>query len=259
MLLTKAIHAVLYVLMWSIWKWRNRVTHASEETKNRVLIEDIFLHVQQVSLLWLSNRCKNLQLDWNRWVLAPRERLCLKKAFTLPESTTINEACRWMDVRKVDVLLLTDSKGLLCGILSDRDITTRVVACELDIENTPVSAVMTKNPVFVTLDTHDVEALQKVVPGKFRYLPVVKDEDAGVSALGDVMATQNNDDSLCDEYLSVFRKSQEVLVDIPERITEHGLSSEITQSSGGSSDTSEGSENSGSFEDYGSSGEGLML
>ncbi|GKD23339.1 hypothetical protein Tco_1225042, partial [Tanacetum coccineum] len=54
-----------------------------------------------------------------------------------------------------------------------------------------------------------------------------------------------------------YRQSQEVLVDIPERITEHGLSSEITQSSGGSSDTSEGSENSGSFEDYGSSGEGI--
>ncbi|GJX89930.1 hypothetical protein Tco_0343256 [Tanacetum coccineum] len=50
-----------------------------------------------------------------------------------------------------------------------------------------------------------------------------------------------------------YRHSQEVLVDILERITEHGLSSEITQSSGGSSDTNEGSENSRSFEDYGSS------
>ncbi|GJR47249.1 ALP1-like protein [Tanacetum coccineum] len=50
-----------------------------------------------------------------------------------------------------------------------------------------------------------------------------------------------------------YRQSQEVLVDIPERIIEHGLSSKITQSSGGSSDMSEGSENSGSFEDYGSS------
>ncbi|GJU16123.1 hypothetical protein Tco_1144089 [Tanacetum coccineum] len=56
-----------------------------------------------------------------------------------------------------------------------------------------------------------------------------------------------------------YRQSQEVLVDILERITEHGLSLEITQSSGGSSDTSEGFEYSGSFEDYGSSGEGLML
>ncbi|GKA13750.1 hypothetical protein Tco_0693396 [Tanacetum coccineum] len=56
-----------------------------------------------------------------------------------------------------------------------------------------------------------------------------------------------------------YRQSQEVLVDIPERIIEHGLSSEITQSLGGSSNTSEGSKTSGSFEDYGRSGEGLML
>ncbi|GKD13910.1 callose synthase 5, partial [Tanacetum coccineum] len=56
-----------------------------------------------------------------------------------------------------------------------------------------------------------------------------------------------------------YRQTQKVLVDIPEKITKHGLSSEITQSSGGSLDMSEGSENSGNFEDYESSGEGLML
>ncbi|GKB76585.1 retrovirus-related pol polyprotein from transposon TNT 1-94 [Tanacetum coccineum] len=53
-----------------------------------------------------------------------------------------------------------------------------------------------------------------------------------------------------------IQKSQVVLVDIPENLTEndsivaeHGLSSKITQSPGGSLDTSEGSRNSGSFED----------
>nr|GEU72674.1 retrovirus-related Pol polyprotein from transposon TNT 1-94 [Tanacetum cinerariifolium] len=52
--------------------------------------------------------------------------------------------------------------------------------------------------------------------------------------------------------------TQVVLVDISENlaendsiVAEHGLSSEITQSPGGSSDTSEGSENSRSFEDSG--------
>nr|GEU64543.1 hypothetical protein [Tanacetum cinerariifolium] len=52
------------------------------------------------------------------------------------------------------------------------------------------------------------------------------------------------------------QKSQVVLVDIPENltendsiVTEHGLSLEITQSLCRSSDTSEGSENNGSFED----------
>ncbi|GKB33588.1 hypothetical protein Tco_0872989, partial [Tanacetum coccineum] len=59
-----------------------------------------------------------------------------------------------------------------------------------------------------------------------------------------------------------IQKSQVVLVNIPENlakndsiVAEHGLSSEITQSPGGSSDTSEGSKNSGSFEDSGRSDE----
>ncbi|GKC33982.1 retrovirus-related pol polyprotein from transposon TNT 1-94, partial [Tanacetum coccineum] len=55
-----------------------------------------------------------------------------------------------------------------------------------------------------------------------------------------------------------IQKSQVVLIDIPENdsiVVEHGLSSEITQSLGGSSDTSEGSKNSRSFEDSGRSDE----
>ncbi|GJW36973.1 retrovirus-related pol polyprotein from transposon TNT 1-94 [Tanacetum coccineum] len=59
-----------------------------------------------------------------------------------------------------------------------------------------------------------------------------------------------------------IQKSQVVLVDIPENlaendsiVAEHGLSSEITQSPGESSDTSKGSKNSRSFEDSGRSDE----
>ncbi|GKE59240.1 retrovirus-related pol polyprotein from transposon TNT 1-94 [Tanacetum coccineum] len=59
-----------------------------------------------------------------------------------------------------------------------------------------------------------------------------------------------------------IQKSQVVLVDIPENLVEndsiaaeHGLSSEITQSPGRRSDKSEGSENSGSFKDGGTSDE----
>ncbi|GKF38267.1 hypothetical protein Tco_0118328, partial [Tanacetum coccineum] len=56
-----------------------------------------------------------------------------------------------------------------------------------------------------------------------------------------------------------YRHNQEVLVDISKNrvedinmVVEHGLSSENTQSPGGSSNTSEGSKTSGSFKDYGS-------
>jgi predicted transcriptional regulator len=48
------------------------------------------------------------------------KRLRLSKALTVPESTTILEACRRMAARRVDALLLTDSNALLSGILTDK-------------------------------------------------------------------------------------------------------------------------------------------
>lgn len=45
------------------------------------------------------------------------------------------------------------------------DIATRVIAREIDFINTPVSKVMTKNPIYVLSDTLAVEALQKMVQG----------------------------------------------------------------------------------------------
>ncbi|MED6124725.1 CBS domain-containing protein cbscbspb4 [Stylosanthes scabra] len=110
--------------------------------------------------------------------------LRLSRALTVPDSTTISEACRRMAARKVDSLLLTDSNALLCGILTDKDIATRVIAREVNLDETPVSKVMTRNPVFVLSDTLAVEALQKMVQGKFRHLPVV--ENGEVVAILDI-------------------------------------------------------------------------
>ncbi|XP_027356109.1 CBS domain-containing protein CBSCBSPB1 isoform X2 [Abrus precatorius] len=110
--------------------------------------------------------------------------LRLTKALTVPETTTVYEACRRMAARRVDALLLTDSNALLCGILTDKDIATRVIAKEVNLEDTPVSKVMTRNPVFVLSETLAVEALQKMVQGKFRHLPVV--ENGEVLALLDI-------------------------------------------------------------------------
>ncbi|XP_015616615.2 CBS domain-containing protein CBSCBSPB5 [Oryza sativa Japonica Group] len=111
-------------------------------------------------------------------------RLRLSKALTVPESTTVLEACRRMAARRADAALLTDSNALLCGILTDKDIATRVIARELKIEETPAWKVMTRHPVFVPSETLAVEALHKMVQGKFRHLPVV--ENGEVIAMLDI-------------------------------------------------------------------------
>ncbi|KAJ4966253.1 hypothetical protein NE237_018102 [Protea cynaroides] len=112
------------------------------------------------------------------------KKLRLSKSLTIPEGTTVSEACRRMASRRVDAALLTDANGLLSGIITDKDISTRVVAEGLRTEQTMVSKIMTRNPIFVTSDSLAIEALQKMVQGKFRHLPVV--ENGEVIALLDI-------------------------------------------------------------------------
>ncbi|CAK9250457.1 unnamed protein product [Sphagnum jensenii] len=121
-------------------------------------------------------------------VVSPGERtvkrLKLSKALTIPDTTTVADACRRMATRRVDAALLTDSNAILCGIITDKDVATRVVAEGLKPEVTAVSKVMTRNPTFVAGDTLAIEALDKMVQGKFRHLPVV--EHGEVVALLDI-------------------------------------------------------------------------
>ena len=70
-------------------------------------------------------------------------RLRPKKALTVDGSTTVTEAARLMVAKRYDCALVTGEDGLLEGIITDTDITRRVVAEGLDLNKTAVSAVMT--------------------------------------------------------------------------------------------------------------------
>ncbi|KAF8377057.1 hypothetical protein HHK36_030430 [Tetracentron sinense] len=48
------------------------------------------------------------------------KKLRLSKALTIPEGTTVSEACRRMAARRVDAVLLTDANALLSGIVTDK-------------------------------------------------------------------------------------------------------------------------------------------
>ncbi|XP_020573704.1 CBS domain-containing protein CBSCBSPB3-like [Phalaenopsis equestris] len=112
------------------------------------------------------------------------KKLRLSKALTIPEGTTVSDACRRMAARRVDAVLLTDANGLLSGIVTDKDISTRVIADGLRPDQIVVSKIMTRNPTFVMADTLAIEALQKMIQGKFRHLPVV--ENSEVIAMLDI-------------------------------------------------------------------------
>ncbi|EFJ18044.1 hypothetical protein SELMODRAFT_32029, partial [Selaginella moellendorffii] len=95
------------------------------------------------------------------------------KALIIRDSSSVADACRRMAAARIDAVLLTDSDSVLCGIFTDKDVVARVIAKGLKPEETCVSSVMTRNPVYIPSDALADHALRKMIRGKFRHLPVV--------------------------------------------------------------------------------------
>lgn len=70
--------------------------------------------------------------------------------------------------------LVLGGDGALLGILTERDLMTRVVAKALDPAATPVSTVMTRNPICIPPETTVSDAIVIMIERGFRHLPVVR-------------------------------------------------------------------------------------
>jgi len=86
---------------------------------------------------------------------------------------SVREAARLMKKGKVGAILVV-SAGRLTGIFTERDALFRVVAKDLDPRATPLSAVMTPDPVTVTPDETFGYALLLMHEHGFRHVPVVE-------------------------------------------------------------------------------------
>ncbi|KAJ3191713.1 hypothetical protein HK101_007485 [Irineochytrium annulatum] len=99
---------------------------------------------------------------------------------TVMENAKVAQAAQLMAAKRVDAVLAVSSDGSLVGILTDKDISFRVVAEGLDVRYTTVAQVMTRNPISVMANGPRNEALSIMVARRFRHLPVmspVNDED----------------------------------------------------------------------------------
>merc|ERR1712127_1007045 len=79
--------------------------------------------------------------------------------------------------------LIVNDRGGLAGIITDTDVTRRVVAKQLSAESTNVSDVMTAHPSCVAMSDPAMEALVTMVENRFRHLPVTDDSGAVVGVL----------------------------------------------------------------------------
>ncbi|KAE9037812.1 hypothetical protein PR003_g6835 [Phytophthora rubi] len=105
--------------------------------------------------------------------MRPVSMLRPQEVTRINEFITVAEAAKRMRQARVEAVVVTTEEGELRGILTDTDITRRVLAEDIDPESCSVASVMTTKPSCVYMEDQAIEAITKMLEGRFKHLPVL--------------------------------------------------------------------------------------
>jgi CBS domain-containing protein len=112
----------------------------------------------------------------------------------LPTATVYATACVMTRTNSSSVLVI-DAASSMLGIVTERDMITRVLAKGQDPSQTPISEIMTRSPHCVTPETRVADAVLIMIERGFRHLPVITSDTQkilGVFSVRDAMPREVN-------------------------------------------------------------------
>lgn len=116
-----------------------------------------------------------------------KDCMCQNVHCVKPE-TTINEIAKLMSENHIGCIPVCDNNNCICGILTDRDILLRTVACNKNANTTTASEIMSTNVCTCKEDDDMVNAENKMSNYQIRRLPVCDQNNhvIGILTLGDL-------------------------------------------------------------------------
>ena len=124
-------------------------------------------------------------------------------------SASVVEAARLMRDEHIGSLPITDDEELV-GMLTDRDITTRVVAEAADPKMTSVGDVVSRHLISVEPDEDLEEAVQLMASHQVRRLPVVENGRlVGIVAQADIALALTEDEKKTGELVEAISERSE--------------------------------------------------
>lgn len=105
-----------------------------------------------------------------------------------PTATVYTAACVMTRANCGSVLII-DANNTLLGIVTERDLMTRLLAKALDPATTTVADIMTRSPYCVVPETKVADAVLIMIERGFRHLPIVTEANKilGVFSVRDAM------------------------------------------------------------------------
>jgi len=110
-----------------------------------------------------------------------------REVYHLRVEHTVREAARYMSDRRVGAVAVLEGDRL-AGVLSERDIMSRVVARGLDPDAVKVGEVMTRELVVADASESNEDGVRKMKQAGCRHLPVIQgDRFLGMVSLRDLL------------------------------------------------------------------------
>ncbi len=131
-------------------------------------------------------------------------RICVREVDTAEPDESVAAVAQRMHQRAVGTLVVVNNASQVVGIVTDRDLVSRVLAKGLSPVGTVVREVMTIAPKTVSEETPIESALLIMRSGKFRRIPVVDRRNTllGLVTLDDVLML------LAEEFTQIGRLLQ---------------------------------------------------
>ena len=98
-----------------------------------------------------------------------------KQVATVVVEDTAFQAAKLMADNHIAALVVVDGESKIIGIVTERDMTQRIIAAGLDGKTTPVKHIMTENPDTLSPEDSAGDALELMQTRNYRHLPVTED------------------------------------------------------------------------------------
>ena len=132
-----------------------------------------------------------------------------KEVICVHPETTVGECAQLMKDHHVGCIPVCDTQNTLVGLVTDRDIILRSVACSKEVHTTPVSDIMTCNVCCCPPDTNIQDAEHLMQTNKIRRLPVVENNKViGILTLGDLASNTKVDNTQVSSTLEDICKDK---------------------------------------------------
>lgn len=113
-------------------------------------------------------------------------KLLIRDVVTASETDTIRSVAKKMRMVNIGCVVITNARKPV-GIFTERDMVNRVVAQDVDPDKTPVSKVMTANPISVDASEPLDKVFALLAGRKFRHVPITEEGRlAGLVSLTDL-------------------------------------------------------------------------